>query len=201
MDNRFGLTGPDACSYFVLPKSIPKKGPEGCSSAGFSGHGPRIEATFYGAQPISAPRRRGLPPTWRPCEGMDQWTMRMEAYGGPARPSPLLGEALNTGFRNLEVTCAGCDTCNMLDLTIVRRTTEMPIWQLKRRMRCRSGSEERAFRSSVGIWFGCCGPASRRRTMASPGIPKEQRGRHEIASNECEDRVDRGVDGSGFLQR
>ena len=69
--------------------------------------------------------------------------MRMEAYGGPARPSPLLGEALNTGFRYLEVTCAGCDTCNMLDLAIVRRTTEMPIWQLKRRMRCRSCSDER----------------------------------------------------------
>jgi hypothetical protein len=53
----------------------------------------------------------------------------MEAYGGPARPSPLLGEALNTGFRYLEVTCAGCDTCNMLDLAIVRRTRK-----------CRSGN-------------------------------------------------------------
>jgi hypothetical protein len=57
------------------------------------------------------------------------------------------------------------------------------------------------FRSSVGIWFGCDGPASQRRTMASPGIPKEQRGRHEIATNESEYRVDRGVDGSGILQR
>jgi hypothetical protein len=37
--------------------------------------------------------------------------------------------------------------------------------------------------------------------MASPGIPKEQRGRREIASNECEYRVDRGVDGSGFPER
>jgi hypothetical protein len=59
----------------------------------------------------------------------------------------------------------------------------------------------RQSRSSVGIWFGCDGPASRPRTMASPGIPKEQRGRHEIASNACEYLADRGVDGSGFLQR
>src|SRR5947209_4844011 len=59
----------------------------------------------------------------------------------------------------------------------------------------------RLSRSSVGIWFGCNGPASRRRTVASPGIAKEQRGRHEIASNACEYRADRGVDGSGFRQR
>jgi hypothetical protein len=84
----------------------------------------------------------GLPPTWRPCEA---WTMRTQAYGGPARPSPLRGEALNAGFRYLEVTCAGCDTCNTVDLTRGRRATEMPIWQLERRMRCRPCSEERGY--------------------------------------------------------
>jgi hypothetical protein len=69
--------------------------------------------------------------------------MRMQAYGGPARPSPLHDEALNAGFRYLEVTCAGCDTCNTVDLTRGRRATEMPIWQPERRTRCRPCSEER----------------------------------------------------------
>jgi hypothetical protein len=50
--------------------------------------------------------------------------MRMQAYGGPAQPSPLLGEALNAGFRYLEVKCAGCDTCNTVDLTTLRRPKE-----------------------------------------------------------------------------
>jgi hypothetical protein len=60
-----------------------------------------------------------------------------------ARPSPLRGEALNAGFRYLEVTCADCDTCNTVDLTRGRRATEMPIWQPERRMRCRPCSDER----------------------------------------------------------
>src|SRR5260370_18557586 len=66
--------------------------------------------------------------------------MRMQAYGGPAQPSPLLGEALNAGFRYLEVKCAGCDTCNTVDLATLRRPKETPIWQLERRMRCFGGS-------------------------------------------------------------
>jgi hypothetical protein len=128
--------------------------------------------------------------------------MRMEAYGGPARPSPLRGEALNAGFRYLEVTCAGCDTCNTVDLTIVRRPTEMPIWQLKRRMRCRPCSDER----DIPIKRGHLVRLRRTNiTTADDGAcwyPGEQRGRHEIASNACEYQIDRGVDGSGcVLQR
>jgi hypothetical protein len=87
--------------------------------------GLRIEARFCGALPISVPRRRGLPvprrrglpPTRRPCEA---WTMRRQAYGGPARPSPLRGEALNAGLRYLEVTCGGCATLQYGDLTMDR---------------------------------------------------------------------------------
>jgi len=76
------------------------------------------------------------------CEA---WNMRMRAYGGPAQPSPSLGEALNAGFRFLEVKCAGCDTCNTVDLTTLRRPKETAIWQLERRMKCRPCSEERGY--------------------------------------------------------
>jgi hypothetical protein len=38
------------------------------------------------------------------------WNYRMLGYKGPAQPSPMLGDALNAGFRYLEVRCLGCDT-------------------------------------------------------------------------------------------
>ena len=37
------------------------------------------------------------------------WNERMLGFRGPAQPSPMLGDALNGGYRYLEVRCAGCD--------------------------------------------------------------------------------------------
>jgi hypothetical protein len=64
----------------------------------------------------------------------------MKGNGGPAQPSPLIGDALNAGYRYLEVKCAGCGTHNTVDLTIIRR-----IWQLVQRMRCKPYSEQRGY--------------------------------------------------------
>jgi hypothetical protein len=52
------------------------------------------------------------------CEA---WNLRMEGYGGPAQPSPLLGDVLNAGYHFLEVRCDGCGTHNTVDLSIIRR--------------------------------------------------------------------------------
>jgi hypothetical protein len=38
------------------------------------------------------------------------WNYRLLGYKGPAQPSPALGDALNAGYRYLEVRCLGCDT-------------------------------------------------------------------------------------------
>ncbi len=38
------------------------------------------------------------------------WNKLMLEAGGPAQPSPTLGDALNAGFGYLEVRCLGCDT-------------------------------------------------------------------------------------------
>jgi hypothetical protein len=35
------------------------------------------------------------------------WNQRMLGYKGPAQPSPALGDALNAGYRYLEVRCLG----------------------------------------------------------------------------------------------
>jgi hypothetical protein len=46
------------------------------------------------------------------------WSDRML---GPAQSSPMLGDALNAGYRYLEVRCTGCELHSTVDLTIVRR--------------------------------------------------------------------------------
>src|SRR3954451_14781364 len=58
-----------------------------------------------------------------------------------AQPSPALGDALNAGFRYLEVRCLGCDTHQTVALDIVRRAKTTPIHELERYMRCKSCSE------------------------------------------------------------
>ena len=75
----------------------------------------------------------------------DAWNYRMEGYGGPARPSPPIGDALNAGFRYLEIKCAGCNMHSTVDLSTLRRPRETLIWQLERRMRCRQCSEIRGY--------------------------------------------------------
>ena len=101
----------------------------------------------------------------------------MEGYGGPAQPSPPVGDALNAGFRYLEVKCAGCNTHNTVDLTTLRRPRETPIWQLEQRMRCRPCSEMRGYAYKRGHLVRL------RRTnitarQADAWYPGDQRDRH-----------------------
>ena len=65
---------------------------------------------------------------------------RMLAFHGPAQPSPALGDALNAGYRYLEVKCLGCNTHQTLALDIVRRPKATPIHELERYMRCKDCS-------------------------------------------------------------
>jgi hypothetical protein len=40
----------------------------------------------------------------------EAWSVRMEGYGGPAQPSPTIGQCLNGGLGWLEVECNRCNT-------------------------------------------------------------------------------------------
>jgi hypothetical protein len=71
------------------------------------------------------------------------WNQRMLGYKGPAQPSPALGDALNAGYRYLEVRCLGCDTHQTVALDIVRRPKTTPIHELERYMRCKDCSQIR----------------------------------------------------------
>ena len=68
------------------------------------------------------------------------WNARMLAFQGPAQPSPALGDALNAGYRYLEVKCLGCATNQTVALDIVRRPKWTPIHELERYMRCKQCS-------------------------------------------------------------
>jgi hypothetical protein len=84
------------------------------------------------------------------CEA---WNKRMLGYKGPAQPSSALGDALNAGYRYLEVRCLGCDTHQTVALDIVRWPETTPIHELERYMRCKECSEVRGYpykRSHLG---------------------------------------------------
>src|SRR3954452_14618860 len=40
----------------------------------------------------------------------EAWSLQMEAYGGPAQPSPTIAQCLNGGLGWLEVECNRCKT-------------------------------------------------------------------------------------------
>ncbi|ODM73086.1 hypothetical protein [Bradyrhizobium elkanii] len=73
------------------------------------------------------------------------WNARMLAFQGPAQPSPALGDALNAGFRYLEVKCLGCETHQTVALDIVRRPKWTPIHELERYMRCKQCSRSSGY--------------------------------------------------------
>ena len=74
------------------------------------------------------------------------WNQRMLGFQGPAQPSPRLGDALNAGYRYLEVRCVGCDT-----------------HQLSRSTSCAGRRRRRSVSSS-----GTCDARTARRCEAMP---------------------------------
>jgi len=73
------------------------------------------------------------------------WNKLMLEAGGPAQPSPTLGDALNAGFGYIEVRCLGCDTNQTVALDVVRGPKATPIYELERYMRCKDCSQLRGY--------------------------------------------------------
>jgi hypothetical protein len=68
----------------------------------------------------------------------EAWSIQMEGYGGPAQPSPTIGQCLNGGYGWLEVECNRCRTRASLPLDAIRRPRHTPIWKLEAALKCRS---------------------------------------------------------------
>jgi hypothetical protein len=74
----------------------------------------------------------------------EAWSLQMEAYGGPAQPSPTIGQCLNGGLGWLEVECNRCKTRASLPLADIRRPRDTPIWKLEAALKCRSCKKGRS---------------------------------------------------------
>jgi hypothetical protein len=68
----------------------------------------------------------------------EAWSIKMEGYGGPAQPSPTIGQCLNGGLGWLEVECKRCKTRATLPLEAIHRPRDTPIWKLEAALKCRS---------------------------------------------------------------
>jgi hypothetical protein len=55
----------------------------------------------------------------------------MLGFQGSAQPSPALGDAINAGYRYLEVKCLRCNTHQTVALDNVRRPKTTPIHELE----------------------------------------------------------------------
>lgn len=68
----------------------------------------------------------------------EAWSIRMEGFGGPAQPSPTIGQCINGGLGWLEVKCHRCETAASIPLEAIRRPRDTPIWKLEASFKCRS---------------------------------------------------------------
>ena len=103
--------------------------------------GTKSRETIYGASIRAAAERAAEARKDADRLAVEAWNKRMLGFQGPAQPSPALGDALNAGYRYLEVKCLGCNTHQTVALDIVRRPKATPVHELERYMRCRQCSE------------------------------------------------------------
>src|SRR5260370_40571734 len=83
--------------------------------------GTKSRETIYGSSIRASAERAAEARKEADRLACEAWNQRMLGYRGPAQPSPALGDALNAGYRYLEVRCLGCDTHQTVALNIVRR--------------------------------------------------------------------------------
>ena len=107
--------------------------------------GTKSRETIYGSSIRASAERAAAARKEADQLACEAWNQRMLGYKGPAQPSPALGDALNAGYRYLEVRCLGCDTHQTVALDIVRRPKSTPIHELERYMRCKDCSQVRRY--------------------------------------------------------
>jgi hypothetical protein len=100
----------------------------------------------------------------------DAWNLRMRVYGGPAQPSPLLGDVLNAGFIISRSNAPAArrtrrSICRPYDAPRKRRSGSLSTECVAAPVRI-SG----AIGTSAVILCGCGRPTSRRPRTASLGI-------------------------------
>jgi hypothetical protein len=73
----------------------------------------------------------------------EAWSIRMEGYGGPARPSPTIGQCINGGLGWLKAECNCCETGASIPPDAIRRPRDTPLWKLEASFKCQSCRKDR----------------------------------------------------------
>jgi hypothetical protein len=148
-DFRFTPESELAASPPLCPSRCPPQSVAACPPvvAGriLSPMGSKSRETIYGSSVRAAAERATEARKDADRLAVEAWNKRMLGFQGPAQPSPALGDALNAGYRYLEVKCLGCSTHQAVALDIVRRPKATPVHELERYMRCRQCSEVRGY--------------------------------------------------------
>ncbi|SED09720.1 hypothetical protein SAMN05444164_3679 [Bradyrhizobium erythrophlei] len=102
---------------------------------------PRV-AAYVGCCPASATVGHLTERAAEPCrrarlQGVERPHARLP---GTCPAVPALGDALNAGYRYLEVKCLGCEPHQTVALDIVRQPKWTPVHELERYMRCQQCS-------------------------------------------------------------
>jgi hypothetical protein len=63
------------------------------------------------------------------------WNLRLH-HGGTSQPSPTIGEAIDSGYRFLRVTCTACRRRAFVELASIRRPLDTALWRLEDSMAC-----------------------------------------------------------------
>src|ERR1700761_1184493 len=58
------------------------------------------------------------------------WSVQMEGFGGPAQPSPTIGQCISGGYGWLEIECKRCKARASLPLDAIRRPRDTPVRKL-----------------------------------------------------------------------
>ena len=124
--------------------------------------GTKSRETIYGSSVRAAAERATEARKQADRLAVEAWNKRMLGFQGPAQPSPALGDAINAGYRYLEVKCLGCNTHQTVALDIVRRQKATPVHELERYMRCKDCSRLQGGHTSGAIWWRCAPPRSQR---------------------------------------
>ncbi len=70
----------------------------------------------------------------------ESWNERMWSDGEPIDPSPLIEQAINGGFRWLEIECSRCKISKDVDLTALPHQATTYVHDLASRLRCQKCS-------------------------------------------------------------
>jgi hypothetical protein len=136
--------------------------------------GSKSRETLYGASVLAAAERAAEARKQADRLACEAWNKRMLGFQGPARPSPTLGDALNAGYRYLEVKCLGCNTHQTVALDIVRRPKATPSMSWSATCGARTARRCAAIRTSGAIWWRCVSAKSRRAIRPQRGGPARE---------------------------